>query len=77
MGGATRSAGVADGSLREVFACGTAAVVTPIGSVKNAEGGFAIGGQSAGPLTQRIRQSLVAIQRGQAADPHGWIEELG
>src|ERR1700712_3600749 len=65
------------GRLTEAFACGTAAVVTPIGSVKSAEGGFAIGGQSIGPLTQRIRQSLVAIQRGQAADTHGWIEELG
>jgi branched-chain amino acid aminotransferase len=45
--------------------------------VKSAEGGFAIGGQSIGPLTQRIRESLVDIQRGQAADPHDWIEELG
>jgi branched-chain amino acid aminotransferase len=65
------------GRLTEAFACGTAAVVTPIGSVKSAEGDFTIGGQSAGPLTQRIRQSLVAIQRGQAPDPYGWIEELG
>ena len=38
---------------------------------------IAIGGQSIGPLTQRIRQSLVAIQRGKAVDAHGWIEELG
>ena len=51
--------------------------LTPIGSVKSAEGGFGIGGQSIGPLTQRIREGLVGIQRGQAADPHGWIEELG
>src|SRR6185295_15223802 len=65
------------GRLREAFACGTAAVVTPIGSVKSAEGGFAIGGQSIGPLTQRIRERLVSIQRGQAPDPHDWIEELG
>ncbi len=65
------------GRLTEAFACGTAAVVTAIGSVTGTEGGFAIGGQSVGPVTQRIRQSLVAIQRGQAADPHDWIEELG
>jgi branched-chain amino acid aminotransferase len=64
------------GRLREAFACGTAAVVTPIGSVKGAEGNFAIGGQSAGPLTQRIRTGLVAIQRGEAPDPHGWVEEI-
>jgi branched-chain amino acid aminotransferase len=64
------------GRLTEAFACGTAAVVTPIGRVKSAEGEFAIGGQSIGPLTQRLRASLVAIQRGQAPDPHGWVEEL-
>ena len=64
------------GKLTEAFACGTAAVVTPIGSVKSAEGGFTIGGQSAGPLTQRIRSSLVDIQRGKAADTHGWIEQI-
>jgi branched-chain amino acid aminotransferase len=64
------------GRLTEAFACGTAAVVTAIGSVKGAEGGFAIGGQSVGPVTQRIRQKLVAIQRGQAPDPHHWVEEI-
>jgi branched-chain amino acid aminotransferase len=64
------------GRLTEAFACGTAAVVTAIGSVKGADGAFAIGGQSVGPVTQRIRARLVAIQRGQAPDPHGWIEEI-
>jgi branched-chain amino acid aminotransferase len=64
------------GRLTEAFACGTAAVVTAIGSVTGAEGGFSIGGQSVGPVTQRIRESLVAIQRGTAPDPHDWIEEL-
>jgi branched-chain amino acid aminotransferase len=66
----------ASGRLTEAFACGTAAVVTPIGAVKSAEGGFTIGGQSVGPLTHRIRSALVAIQRGEAADPHGWIEDV-
>ena len=64
------------GRLTEAFACGTAAVVTAIGSVASAEGRFAIGGQSAGPLTQRIRAMLVEIQRGQAPDPYGWIERV-
>ena len=64
------------GRLTETFACGTAAVVTPIGAVKTAEGQFTIGGQSIGPLTQRLRSALVSIQRGTAPDTHGWIEEL-
>jgi branched-chain amino acid aminotransferase len=64
------------GRLTEAFACGTAAVVTPIGAVRGAGIGFEIGGQSVGPLTQRLRSALVDIQRGRAADPHCWIEEL-
>ncbi|MEA1015854.1 branched-chain amino acid aminotransferase [Sphingosinicella sp. LY1275] len=64
------------GRLTEAFACGTAAVVTPIGAVKTAEGEFTIGGQSIGPLTQRLRSTLVAIQRGEAPDSHGWVEEI-
>ena len=62
------------GRLTEAFACGTAAVVTPIGSVKAADGGFTIGGQSTGPLTMRLRTALVDIQRGVAPDPYGWTE---
>ena len=64
------------GRLAEAFACGTAAVVTPIGSVKSAEGEFGIGGQSVGPLTQRLRSTLVDIQRGTAPDRYGWVEQL-
>lgn len=62
------------GRLTEAFACGTAAVVTPIGSVKGAEGEFTIGGQSTGPLTMRLRSALEEIQRGTAPDPYGWTE---
>ena len=64
------------GRLTESFACGTAAVVTPIGTVKSADGAFTIGGGMPGPVTERIRSTLVAIQRGEAPDPHGWIEEV-
>lgn len=64
------------GRLREAFACGTAAVVTPIGLVKGADGEFAVGGQSTGPLTLRLRSALVDIQRGKTPDRYGWIEEI-
>jgi branched-chain amino acid aminotransferase len=62
------------GRLTEAFACGTAAVVTPIGRVKGKDGEFTIGGQSAGPTTLRLRSALVDIQRGAAPDPYGWVE---
>jgi len=64
------------GRLTEAFACGTAAVVTPIGRVKGVDGEFTIGGQSVGPLTMRLRSALVDIQRGHAPDPYGWTERV-
>ncbi|MFL6744089.1 MAG: branched-chain amino acid aminotransferase [Sphingomicrobium sp.] len=64
------------GRVTEAFACGTAAVVTPIGSVKGVDGAFTIGGQSIGPLTLRLRSALVDIQRGEAPDPYGWTDRV-
>ena len=64
------------GGLTEAFACGTAAVVTPIGRVKGIDGEFTIGGQPVGPLTLRLRSALVDIQRGAAPDPYGWTEQV-
>ena len=65
------------GRLTEAFACGTAAVVTPIGEIRYPNGGFTIGnGSSAGQTTKRLKTSLVDIQRGTAPDPHGWVYKV-
>ncbi|RIA46952.1 branched-chain amino acid aminotransferase [Hephaestia caeni] len=64
------------GRLREAFACGTAAVVTPIGRMLSRQGDFTIGGGGPGQTTQRLRQTLVGIQTGVAEDRHGWLERL-
>jgi branched-chain amino acid aminotransferase len=66
-------ADAASGRLKEAFACGTAAVIAGIGTVKFAGGEFMIGGGDTGPVTTRMRETLVGIQRGQRADPHGWV----
>jgi branched-chain amino acid aminotransferase len=68
---------VESGELTEVFACGTAAVITPVGSVKHAEGSFAISGGRSGEVSMRLRGALTAIQRGTAPDTHGWLTKLG
>lgn len=65
------------GRLTEAFACGTAAVVTPIGSVKGPDGEFKIGAGGPGQTTMRIKQKLVDIQRGVGADPYGWVSRIG
>jgi branched-chain amino acid aminotransferase len=64
------------GRLREAFACGTAAVVTPIGRVRGRGFDFAIGNGGPGMVTEQLRQKLTSIQRGTAPDPHGWVERL-
>jgi branched-chain amino acid aminotransferase len=64
------------GRLVECFACGTAAVVTPIGRVAGEDGEFTIGSGGPGQLTSKLRQRLVAIQRGTAEDHHGWVTRI-
>lgn len=64
------------GRIVESFACGTAAVVTPIGKVSSPAGSFNIGAGGPGQVTQRLKDRLVGIQRGVAADPHNWVMRL-
>jgi branched-chain amino acid aminotransferase len=66
----------ASGKLTEVFACGTAAVVTPIGSVYSKSGAFEIGAGGTGQITQMLKNQLVGIQRGTAEDPYGWVQVI-
>jgi branched-chain amino acid aminotransferase len=69
-------AGNADGSISEVFACGTAAVITPVGSVKKVGAEWTVGDGGPGPATMRLRETLLDIQHGAAPDPHGWIHKI-
>ncbi len=66
--------GVSSGDIVEIFACGTAAVVTPVGALKW-EGGEAPAPAST-DLTMRLRQALVDIQYGRAADTFGWMHRV-
>ncbi|MFP5289501.1 MAG: branched-chain amino acid aminotransferase [Actinomycetes bacterium] len=72
--------GVASGEIVEAFACGTAAVVTPIGLLKGIVDGeaFEIGSADAEPgeLTMSLRQELTDIQYGRRPDTHGWMLRL-
>jgi branched-chain amino acid aminotransferase len=67
--------GVASSEITEVFACGTAAVLTPIGMLKWRTGQVSCGEQ-AGPVTLELRQRLVDVQYGRAADSFGWMQQL-
>ncbi|MDR6865878.1 branched-chain amino acid aminotransferase [Microbacterium resistens] len=65
--------GVANGDITEVFACGTAAVVTPIGALKGE--GFEEA-QPQGDLALSLREELTDIQYGRREDKHGWLVRL-
>ncbi|MDI6835169.1 branched-chain amino acid aminotransferase [Ciceribacter thiooxidans] len=69
-------ADVASGKAKEAFACGTAAVVAAIGKVKSPDGEFVINAGETGPVTAKLRDTLVGIQRGQTNDAHGWLKVL-
>lgn len=68
--------GAADGTVVEAFACGTAAVVTPIGQVKSSTGSFAVADGRPGPVTVQLFDRLLGIQQGTVPDPHGWMVPL-
>ncbi|MCP9957154.1 MULTISPECIES: branched-chain amino acid aminotransferase [Streptomyces] len=65
-----------NGTLTEVFACGTAAVITPVGTVKSAGGEWTQGDGRPGEVTLKLRRALLDIQTGAAEDTHGWTHRV-
>jgi branched-chain amino acid aminotransferase len=60
-----------------VFACGTAAVITPVGRVDSKNSGsWTIGDGTPGDITMKLRKALVDIQTGRAEDKHGWMHRV-
>ncbi len=66
----------ASGEISEVFACGTAAVVTPVGHVKHRDGEFTIGDGRPGRVSMALRERLTGIQQGTFTDTNGWMTRL-
>lgn len=67
---------VADGKMTESFACGTAAVITPVGHIVGEDIDFTVNGNEAGDVTMEMRERLTQIQRGEVEDTHGWLHTL-
>ncbi|MDX6225581.1 MAG: branched-chain amino acid aminotransferase [Frankiales bacterium] len=68
--------GVASGRITEVFACGTAAVITPVGTLKWHDGSVTTPGDGFGPVTTALRTALLDIQYGKAADRYQWLHRV-
>ena len=64
------------GHIREAFACGTAAVITPIGEVRFEGGSFKMGDGGSGEVTMALRKELVDLQRGRTPDRYGWVHKV-
>jgi branched-chain amino acid aminotransferase len=64
------------GELTEVFACGTAAVITPVGRARGKSAEWLVGDGAPGPVTMRLREELIGIQYGRLPDPFGWIHKV-
>jgi branched-chain amino acid aminotransferase len=68
--------GNASGEITEVFACGTAAVITPVGRVRWSLGEWTVGDGTPGPVTTQLREHLLGIQHGRVTDTHDWMHDL-
>ncbi|MHA3685195.1 branched-chain amino acid aminotransferase [Leucobacter sp. HY1908] len=68
--------GVKNGTITEAFACGTAAVITPIGQLKAKDFTIDFGDGAPGALTMSLREELTGIQFGTHEDRHGWLDVI-
>ncbi len=68
--------GISSGHIAELFACGTAAVITPIGRLKDATGEYVVGAGETGETTAALRKNLLDVQYGRAEDTHGWLRRV-
>ncbi|WP_448856267.1 branched-chain amino acid aminotransferase [Corynebacterium camporealensis] len=62
--------------MTEAFACGTAAVITPVGRVLGNDGEFVVNNNEAGDVTMAMRERLTGIQRGTVEDKHDWLTKV-
>jgi branched-chain amino acid aminotransferase len=64
------------GTLREVFGSGTAAVISPVGSIRYRGEDFRVGDGGTGELSRRLFDYLQDLQYGRQKDPFGWVERI-
>jgi branched-chain amino acid aminotransferase len=67
---------VDDKSISEIFACGTAAVINPVGSLRTADATHTVADGQPGEHTEALRNALLDIQYGRAEDPYGWMHKV-
>jgi len=61
------------GTLEEAWGCGTAAVVSPVGTLAYAGKEYTINNNEIGETTMKLYEELTGLQWGKKADPFGWV----
>jgi branched-chain amino acid aminotransferase len=69
--------GLETGALTEAFGSGTAAVISPVGSLNYQGRDYLVNRNQVGAVTQELYTKLVDIQYGNAPDPFGWVKTIG
>lgn len=67
---------IADGSITEMFACGTAAVITPITGLKDGDRDLVVADGQPGSTSLALRSHLLDLQFGRRADTRGWLRQV-
>jgi len=65
-----------DGSLREVFGAGTAAVISPVGTLRHKDEDLSINGGRVGDAARKLFAEITGIQYGEVPDRHGWVHRV-
>ena len=68
--------GISSGKVKEIFGCGTAAIIAPVGSLWYKDTPYEVSNGQTGEVTQRLFDDLIGIQSGEREDPHGWVVEV-
>jgi branched-chain amino acid aminotransferase len=67
---------LASGDCTEIFGCGTAAVVSPVGELVDGDQVYRVGDGDEGPVAKKLRETLTSIQFGTSKDTHGWMVKV-
>jgi len=68
--------GITTGSITEIFGSGTAASISPVGSLKYKDKDYVVGNRKVGPISQKLYDFLTGIQYGEIKDPFNWVKEI-
>jgi branched-chain amino acid aminotransferase len=68
--------GLGSGDCTEIFGCGTAAVVSPVGELMDGDKVYRVGDGNEGPVARQLREALTAIQFGTASDTRSWMARV-